>query len=93
MGRELFDTFYGALIGGAIGDAMGAPVENWHYTDVRRRYGKVSEFLAQPARAVDGNPGQITDDTTVRHVPGHCREGRTDHAGRLRARTARAAQS
>jgi ADP-ribosylglycohydrolase len=67
MGRELFDTFYGALIGGAIGDAMGAPVENWHFTDVRRRYGKVSEFLAQPARAIDGNPGQITDDTTLRH--------------------------
>lgn len=32
---EFFDKIYGCLIGGAIGDAMGAPAEDWHYTDIR----------------------------------------------------------
>jgi ADP-ribosylglycohydrolase len=67
VSRDFLDACYGALIGGAIGDAMGAPVENWHYTDVRRRHGKVDAFLPQPARQRDGQPGQITDDTTLRH--------------------------
>lgn len=67
MAEDLFDAVYGCLIGGAIGDALGAPVENWHYTDIRARYGRVTEFLPQPARARDGAPGQITDDTTLRH--------------------------
>ena len=67
MARDLLDGVYGCLIGGAIGDALGAPVENWHYIDVRREHGRVSEFLPQPARARDGAPGQITDDTTLRH--------------------------
>jgi ADP-ribosylglycohydrolase len=67
VSRDLLDAVYGCLIGGAIGDALGAPVENWHYTDVRRQHGRVTEFLPQPARARDGAPGQITDDTTLRH--------------------------
>lgn len=61
------DRIYGCLIGGAIGDAMGAPAEDWHYTDVRATFGKVDRFLPQPARKRDGQPGQITDDTTLRH--------------------------
>jgi len=67
VASELLDRFHGALAGGAIGDAMGAPVENWHYTDIRHRYGRVTAFLPQPARSRDGAPGQITDDSTLRH--------------------------
>jgi len=67
VARDLLDAVYGCLIGGAIGDALGAPVENWHYTDVRRVHGHVTEFLPQPARTRDGAPGQITDDSTLRH--------------------------
>jgi ADP-ribosylglycohydrolase len=67
MARDLLDRVYGCLIGGAIGDALGAPVENWHHRDIRERHGRVTEFLPQPARALDGRPGQITDDTTLRH--------------------------
>lgn len=67
MATDLFDAVYGTLIGGAIGDALGAPVENWHYEDVRRVHRRVTEFLPQPARARDGEPGQITDDSTLRH--------------------------
>ena len=63
----LLDKVYGCLIGGAIGDAMGAPAEDWHYTDIRHTFGRIETFLPQPARSRDGAPGQITDDTTLRH--------------------------
>jgi ADP-ribosylglycohydrolase len=63
----LLDQIYGCLVGGAIGDALGAAVENWHYADIRREHGKVAEFLPQPGRSRDGQPGQITDDSTLRH--------------------------
>ena len=67
MPTSLFDKVYGCLIGGAIGDAMGAPAEDWHYTDIRPHFGRIATFLPQPARSRDGAPGQITDDTTLRH--------------------------
>ncbi|MEO5492609.1 MAG: ADP-ribosylglycohydrolase family protein [Sphingomonas sp.] len=67
MSEILLDKVYGCLIGGAIGDAMGAPAEDWHYTDIRPTFGRISTFLPQPARSRDGAPGQITDDTTLRH--------------------------
>jgi ADP-ribosylglycohydrolase len=57
VSRDLLDAVYGCLIGGAIGDALGAPVENWHDTDVRRKFGRVSEFLPQPARTSRCAPG------------------------------------
>lgn len=59
---------YGCLIGGAIGDAMGAPVENWHYTDIRERYGKVDRFLSyERGITTTGVAGGITDDSALRH--------------------------
>ena len=64
---ELLDRIYGCLMGGAIGDAMAAPTEDWHYLDIRETFGRVARFLPQPARKRDGQPGQITDDTTLRH--------------------------
>jgi ADP-ribosylglycohydrolase len=64
---DVFDRVYGCLIGGAIGDALGAPVENWHYTDIRQQHGRITSFLPQPGRRRDGQPGQITDDSTLRH--------------------------
>jgi ADP-ribosylglycohydrolase len=67
MAARLFDKVFGCLIGGAIGDAMGAPAEDWHYADIRPHFGRIGTFLPQPARSRDGAPGQITDDTTLRH--------------------------
>ncbi|MBA3896488.1 MAG: ADP-ribosylglycohydrolase family protein [Sphingomonadaceae bacterium] len=67
MTARLLDKIYGCLIGGAIGDAMGAPAEDWHYTDIRPTFGRIATFLPQPARSRDGAPGQITDDTSLRH--------------------------
>ena len=45
MAKDFLDAVYGCLIGGAIGDAMGAPVENWHHADIKKEYGKVERFL------------------------------------------------
>jgi ADP-ribosylglycohydrolase len=67
MATDLLDKVYGCLIGGAIGDAMGAPTEDWHYADIRETFGLIDHFHPQPARKRDGQPGQITDDTTLRH--------------------------
>jgi ADP-ribosylglycohydrolase len=64
---DLRDRVLGCLLGGAIGDALGAPVENWHWRDIRQRHGRVTELLSQPARSRDGGPGQVTDDSTLRH--------------------------
>jgi ADP-ribosylglycohydrolase len=44
---------------------LGAPVENWHYADIRENYGKVREFVPHDHGA--GLPGSITDDSTLRH--------------------------
>jgi ADP-ribosylglycohydrolase len=65
VAKDFFDAVYGCLIGGAKGDAMGAPVENWHYADIRERYGKVREFVPHDHGA--GLAGSITDDSTLRH--------------------------
>ncbi len=36
---------YGVVLGGAIGDAFGAPVENMHYKDIEAKYGRVEDFI------------------------------------------------
>jgi ADP-ribosylglycohydrolase len=45
MARDILDAVYGCLIGGAIGDALGAPVEGWYWHEIRERYGKVTELM------------------------------------------------
>jgi ADP-ribosylglycohydrolase len=59
---DLRDRFRGALVGGAIGDAMGRPNEG-QPTDVARAR-KVREY--QPWQGWTGGPkGTITDDTQM----------------------------
>jgi len=53
----LFDKVYGCLLGGVIGDAMGAPVEGWRYTDIEEKLGEVSDFS-----------GDGTDDSAIRII-------------------------
>jgi hypothetical protein len=50
--------------------------------------GKVTDFLPQSARSRDGQPGQITDDST----PGHYRSGRAHWARSVRAGLVRPTQ-
>jgi ADP-ribosylglycohydrolase len=63
---NLSDRFYGCLIGGAIGDALGAPVEGRNYWDIRREHGRVADLLGSRRSNANGRPGGVTDDTALR---------------------------
>ncbi len=69
----LFDKIYASLLAGAIGDAMGGPVEGWHYQRIVESYGVVDTLLPYD-RPPDYHahfstaPGAVTDDTHLKHV-------------------------
>jgi ADP-ribosylglycohydrolase len=69
----LSDKIYASMLGGAIGDAMGAPVEGWHYERIVETHGVVDSLLAHD-RSPDYHshfataPGTITDDTRLKHI-------------------------
>jgi ADP-ribosylglycohydrolase len=67
VATDLLDAVYGCLIGGAVGDALGAPVENWHYADIRERHGKVTEFMPREDAGRARPAGSVTDDSAIRH--------------------------
>ena len=54
---RLTDKIYGCLMGGLIGDAMGAPTEGMHYENIIEEFGPnvVTDF-----------EGVCTDDTAIR---------------------------
>lgn len=61
------DRAYGALIGGAIGDAMGMPASFLTREQIENTYGYIQDFL-EPEKDVQGYHGnlqaaEITDDT------------------------------
>ncbi len=71
------DRAMGAYIGGAIGDAMGGPVEGNHAARIKRLCGKVTGFLpyqgpyyrgqvGRPGGALHADPGSVTDDSFLR---------------------------
>lgn len=62
MKRDL-DHFYGCLIGGAIGDALGAPVEFIQYTEIIEKYGLegINALVIPP----NSKKAIITDDTQL----------------------------
>lgn len=58
MNRNLlFYKVYGCLVGGLIGDAMGAPVENKHYKEIEEKYGLIDSF-----------EGDGTDDSAIKLI-------------------------
>ncbi len=69
----LFDKIYASMLGGAIGDAMGAPVEGWHYERIVEAHGVIDSLLAYD-RPPDYHahfataPSTITDDTRLKHL-------------------------
>ncbi len=67
MSRDIRDAVYGCVIGGAIGDALGAPVEGWNWRDIRREHGRLEEFQPFDAGYAKG-AGHVTDDTYLRHL-------------------------
>lgn len=66
MAKDILDA-YGCLIAGAIGDALGAPVEGWYYTQIREKYEKVKEFMPFHTGYSNGAPDSVTDDSILRH--------------------------
>ena len=56
-GDILYNKVYGCLIGGLIGDAMGAPVEGWHYKNIIEKHGEISDF-----------DGDGTDDSAIKMI-------------------------
>lgn len=58
----LQERFTGCLLGGAVGDALGAPVEFMSRQQILQRFG--SQGIAEYALAFDGL-GVITDDTQM----------------------------
>lgn len=41
----LYEKIHGCLGAGAIGNAMGHPVENWHYEEIKKKYGTIESLL------------------------------------------------
>jgi ADP-ribosylglycohydrolase len=56
------DRYVGCLVGGAVGDALGAPVEFMRLADIRRCFGSAGIRDYAPAY---GRKGAITDDTQM----------------------------
>lgn len=59
---EMQDHFRGCLIGGAIGDALGAPVEFMRYHEIIQKFGEKGIVGYSSAY---GGLGKITDDTQM----------------------------
>ena len=57
----MVEKFRGAVIGFAVGDALGMPVEGMKREDIKRYYGKISDFVDSPLG--DLKAGEWTDDT------------------------------
>lgn len=60
MAKDLLDAVYGCLIGGAVGDALGAPVEGWYYTEIREKYDRIR--VMEPGTR--GNTGSMYGGST-----------------------------
>jgi ADP-ribosylglycohydrolase len=60
---ELRDRVRGCVLGGAVGDALGAPVEFQSLAEIRRAYGQAG--LDRMVLHGSGRLGAITDDTQM----------------------------
>ena len=63
--RDLVDAFSGALLGLAIGDVLGCPVEGMREADIRARYGHIDGLVQGPEWPIERwrLPGLHSDDT------------------------------
>lgn len=72
-----YDKVLGALVGSAIGDAMGASTEMWHRNDIQKEYGYINGLTdalrsKSPEGTWDHNlvAGSTTDDTRWKYFMG-----------------------
>lgn len=60
------DRFLGCLLGLAVGDALGMPVDGWTREEIAARYGRVDGYLPRTdGDAVTVAAGEFTDATEV----------------------------
>lgn len=57
------DRYEGAMLGVAVGDALGAPLEFMSESEIAKNYGTVREMLGGGWLNVE--PGEVTDDTQM----------------------------
>lgn len=76
-GKQLKDKILGALVGSAIGDAMGASTEMWTRSDIQERYGYINGLTpALREQSPEGTwqhnliAGATTDDTRWKYFIG-----------------------
>lgn len=63
MAIEMINRHEGAMLGVAVGDALGAPLEFMSAKEIRRKHGTVREMLGGGWLSVE--PGEVTDDTQM----------------------------
>ncbi len=63
--RSLTSRLRGSMLGGAIGDALGAPIEFLKWPAIRARFGARGLDHFEPAYGHPPIPGAITDDTQM----------------------------
>lgn len=61
--RTIQERFLGCLLGGAVGDALGAPVEFMKRTEILQRFGR--NGITAYAPSYGGRLGSVTDDTQM----------------------------
>ena len=78
LSKELYyDKVLGALVGSAIGDAMGASTEMWHRSAIQKKYGYITGLTpALREKSAEGTwqhnmvAGSTTDDTRWKYFIG-----------------------
>ena len=65
MPRATEDQFLGALLGLAIGDALGRSVAGMSPAEIAERFGQVDHYLADDERDAEAPAGVITDETEI----------------------------
>lgn len=75
MTDEHRDRCRGCLLGTVCGDVLGAPVEGWPASEIRRVFGRIRDFVDSPRGL-----GRYTDDSemTLALAVSLCRMGRLD---------------